>query len=200
LKCRKLTFVKLRATSILLSSLLLLASACSSSSPKSGKVESVPNAADPAPADPVPQAIRDQLLTPEDIKDGAKLQVEVIPTPAGEERLLISGDGPYSCSPTGNCDRWIFRRTAEGYPLEIDLGSAQEVNFKPNADSEFPDVEARQHGSATRSELRLYQYKGNRYQLTKCMEEDYQHPTNPERILEKPILTETPCNGSQDQN
>jgi len=143
---------------------------------------------------PVPQVIQDQLLTAEDVRDGARLLAEVIPTGKGPVRLLVSGDGPFSCGATGNCDRWIFRQTPSGYELEAELGSAQSFTFQKTGETDgFPDVQVQQHGSATSSELRLYRYDGARYSLTKCMDQDYQDPSDPERTLEKPIITEIPC-------
>ena len=141
----------------------------------------------------VPQQIRDQLLTEEDIKNGAMLTARIIPTREEPVRLLISGDGPYNCSPTGNCDHWVFRQTSTGYEQEADLGSAQSVEIQEQPVKLFPDLLARQHGSATSSGLRLYQYDGLRYRLVKCMNQDYTDPSNLEKILEKPIVTETPC-------
>jgi hypothetical protein len=141
----------------------------------------------------VPQQIRDQLLTEEDIKDGAMLIAQVIPTREEPLRLLISGDGPYSCSPTGNCDHWVFRQTSTGYEQEAELGSAQTVEIQEQPNKFFPDLLAQQHGSATFSSLRLYQYDGLRYRLVKCMSQDYADPSNPEKTLEKPIVDEVPC-------
>jgi hypothetical protein len=107
----------------------------------------------------VPPQIRDQLLSAEDIRGRATLKSETIEVDATQKRLLISGEGPFLCSPTGNCPYWIFRQTLAGYEMEIDLDVAQEVTIETGK-TKFPGVLARQHGSATDSELRLYQFDG----------------------------------------
>lgn len=140
---------------------------------------------------PVPTAIRDQLLSADDIKDGAKLHAETIVLDGDNNRLLITGHGQFLCSPTGNCPYWIFRKTADRYEQEIE-GSAQTVSVETSKSS-FPEVVTRQHGSAFDSELRLYQFDGTRYLLTKCTIESYSDPNDPDHTLDKPIVTEIHC-------
>src|SRR5688572_15705052 len=141
---------------------------------------------------PVPAGIQSQLLPPEDLGGGTRLRARLLPTGEGPPRLLITGEGAF-CSPTGNCDHWIFRESSTGYELEADLGSAQTVSIQRSARSKFPEVLAQQHGSATMSGLRLYEYDGTRYRLTKCIDQHYVDPSDPERILDKPVIEETPC-------
>jgi hypothetical protein len=76
--------------------------------------------------------------------------------------------------------------------METNLGEAQNVSFE-KGNGQLPDVLAQQHGSAFESDLRLFQFIGSRYQLTKCMNKNYQDPSDPEHILDKPIITEQPC-------
>ena len=167
--------------------LTLFMSGCSSEPPKEKENDA---GADPIPlGSAVPFEIRNQLLTAQDIRDGATLKSEAIELDETRKRLLISGDGPTLCSPTGNCPHWIFRQTPAGYEMEVDLDVAQEVSVHPGK-TKFPEVLARQHGSATDSELRVYRFDGTRYRLAKCMSESYVDPANPERVLEEPIVTE----------
>jgi hypothetical protein len=140
---------------------------------------------------PVPEEIKYQLLNADEIRDGAKLHGETIVIDVDQRRLLIRSSGPFLCSPTGNCPYWIFRKAADGYEKEIE-GSAQAVDIQ-RGQSQFPEVLSRQHGSATDSELRLYQFDGDRYRLTKCMDQNYSDPDNIEHILDKPIITEIQC-------
>lgn len=165
--------------------LMLTMTGCSSdSSTKANAVQDTPPA-----AMTVPPKIRAQLLSSDDIRNGATLKSETIAVDASQERLLISGEGPTLCSPTGNCPHWIFRQTPSGYEMEVDLDVAQEVSIETGK-TKFPEVLARQHGSATNSELRLYRFDGTRYRLRKCMSESYVDPSDPERLLEKPQVTE----------
>jgi hypothetical protein len=146
----------------------------------------------PQTAVPVPSEIKDQLLSTQDITGGAELQAQIIVLDAGEMRWLISGHGLTLCSPTGNCPRWIFRRTAHRYEQEVDLGEAQTVTIETGK-AKYPEVFARQHGSATDSDLRVFQFDGTRYRLTKCMSESYRDPNDIDYTLEKPIVTEFHC-------
>src|SRR5262249_32674913 len=131
----------------------------------------------PQAAIPLPNEIKDQLLGAQDIRDGAELQAQIIVLDPGEMRWLISGTGPTLCSPTGNCPRWIFKRTDHRYEREVDLGEAQTVRIETGK-TKYPEVVARQHGSATDSDIRLYQFDGTRYRLTKCMSESYRDPND----------------------
>jgi hypothetical protein len=140
----------------------------------------------------IPKEIKERLLSVEDVKDGAELRAETIVAGANQTRLLIGGDGRFFCSPTGNCPYWIFRKTRMGYQEEVNLGEAQTVSIEKGK-AKFPDVLARQHGSATDSDLRLYQFDGTRYRLIKCMNQSYRDPNDIDRILDKPIITEFQC-------
>ena len=140
---------------------------------------------------PVPTAIKDQLVNADDIRDGAELDAKAIVLSADDNRLLITGHGRFLCSPTGNCPYWIFHKTTNGYEQEIE-GSAQTVSVETDK-SKFPEVLTQQHGSATESELRLYQFDGTHYRLTKCMDERYPDPNDVDRFLDKPIVTEIHC-------
>jgi len=84
---------------------------------------------------PVPTAIKDQLLSADDVKDGAELEAETIAVDGHEKRLLISGHGRFLCGPTGNCPYWIFRETPREYEQEADLGVAQAVGIEKERQS-----------------------------------------------------------------
>jgi len=98
---------------------------------------------------------------------------------------------PVSVQPTGNCPHWIFRKTDGGWAEEIGLGSAQSVTIEK--DTTEPEIVAQQHGSAFDSDLRVYQFDGARYRLTKCMDQSYRDPNDFDRVLDKPIITDIYC-------
>jgi hypothetical protein len=77
--------------------------------------------------------------------------------------------------------------------MEVELWEAQSVSLKRNATSRFPDVVAQQHGSATSSAIRIYQFDGERYRLTKCQNTDYADPADIERTLDQPLITDVEC-------
>jgi hypothetical protein len=77
--------------------------------------------------------------------------------------------------------------------MEVELWEAQSVSLERNATTKFLDVLARQHGSATSSAIRIYQFDGERYRLTKCQNSEYLAPDDPERSLEKPLITDVKC-------
>jgi hypothetical protein len=148
------------------------------------------------PIMPVPKQIEDELLSAEDVRDGATLKAQLIGEGSPARRLLVQGNGQFLCSPTGNCPYWIFRETPSGYEMEVDLGVAQSLNLQLNTTTTFPEIFARQHGSATSSELRIYQFDGTRYRLAKCQSSDYADPADLERILDEPLVTEFECSGN----
>jgi len=126
------------------------------------------------------------------IREGAELHAETIVLDAGQKRLLISGRGRFLCSPTGNCPYWIIRETPTGYEKEVELGVAQNVTMEKGS-AGFPDVRVRQHGSAFESEVRLYQFDGSQYRLSKCIDENYLDPNDLDHTLDKPTVTEFQC-------
>lgn len=66
------------------------------------------------------------------------------------------------CSPTGNCDFWVFRKTRQGYkPLLEDLG--QTFTIQKTGANHFAEIVIAMHGSATDSELKDYRYENGRY-------------------------------------
>jgi hypothetical protein len=150
---------------------------------------------------PVPDEIKNQLLSADDIRDGAELYAKTIIIDA-QSRLLIHSRGKSLCSITGDCPYWIFQKTENGYAQEIE-GSALSVDIEAGK-SHFPELLARQavftpagtdvsSDSVFSFELRLYQFDGNHYRLTKCMYETTSVRAYVRHHLDKPIITEIAC-------
>ena len=173
----------------------LTATGCSHSSPA---------AKEPAPTEHGPPLMsNDQLAVPAEIArelmqrsfmgEETHLEAKKLTSDDGNQRILISARGDVMCSPTGNCPYWIFQKTDKGYEEEVDIGVAQSVDITKSKDEKYPTLKVRQHGSATESEERTYQFDGSHYRLTKCSDLEYQDPNDVERILDKPVITEIQC-------
>ena len=152
----------------------------------------------------MPDEIKNQLLSAADIREGAELYAKTIIIDA-QSRLLIHSRGKSLCSVTGDCPYWIFQKTENGYAQEIE-GSALTVDIQTGK-SQFPEVLARQtvftptrdavgppaSDSVFSFELRLYQFDGNHYRLTKCMYETTSVRAHVRHHLDKPIISEIAC-------
>jgi hypothetical protein len=151
---------------------------------------------------PVPDEIKNQLLSAADIREGAELYAKTIIIDA-QSRLLIHSRGKSLCSVTGDCPYWIFQKTESGYAQETE-GSALSVDIEAGK-SPFPEVLARLavftpagidpplSDSIFSFELRLYQFDGNHYRLTKCMYETTSVRAHVRHHLDKPIISEIAC-------
>jgi hypothetical protein len=147
---------------------------------------------------PVPDEIKNQLLSASDIREGAELYAKTINLDA-QSRLLIHSRGKSLCSVTGDCPFWIFQKTETGYAQEIE-GSALSVDIETGK-SQFPEVLARQAVFTPAPEpiavfsfgLRLYQFDGSHYRLTKCMYETTSVRAYVRHHLDKPIISEIAC-------
>jgi hypothetical protein len=177
----------------------LLAGCGQSERPAENTAETVPQKTQPPASEtsaaPTLQSIKQQLRASMriDADQDFELTSQKIDVQTGEEWLLVKGGGEFLCSATGNCPYWLFRRVSDRYQMELNLGVAQEVTVERKSKTANPVLTAKQHGSATQSGLRLYQYDGKRYKLVRCMRSDYQDPSHPDRLLDKPRITDEPC-------
>jgi hypothetical protein len=146
-------------------------------------------------ARPAPESIRNLLIATGEVDPNEEFDLQAwnVEVKGEQSMMLVKGRGQFLCSPTGNCPHWLFRQISNAYEKELELGVAQHVTMQADSKTAYPELLAQQHGSATGSSLRLYQFDGRRYKLTKCMNSEYRDPRDLDRILEKPIITEEPC-------
>jgi hypothetical protein len=77
--------------------------------------------------------------------------------------LAIQGRGGCFCSPTGNCEFWIYQLKNGKYRAVLRKGSVQTFGFLKSRTHGYPDLVTWSHGSATQTGARLFRFDGNRY-------------------------------------
>jgi hypothetical protein len=111
---------------------------------------------------------------------------------AQETELLVQASDNCNCGGTGNCAFWILHKTAHGFDVLLETDMVQIFSVEATRNRGYKDVMTSAHGSATFSELTLYEFDGKRYHKARCADQQY-----PERedggIADKPVITLTPC-------
>jgi hypothetical protein len=111
----------------------------------------------------------------------------------GIPEVIAQGTGEESCSPTGNCDFWVFMRSGSGYKLILDKGAVQTFAISSRRTNGFNDLVLGQHGSAFESELFVYRFTDGKYHRGPCYNASWQRLVGDEwQELKNPIIT--PCN------
>ena len=101
------------------------------------------------------------------------------------------GGGSRNCSPTGNCQFWVFQRTNEGYTLVLD-GMAQTFHIEKSRTNGWRDIVVSMHDSATRSSLTVFAFARTRYVDMACYVREWEVLEGDTlRKLKKPRMT--PC-------
>jgi hypothetical protein len=110
----------------------------------------------------------------------------------GVSEVIAQGSGDLSCSPTGNCDFWVFSRVGETYKLILEREAIQTFTVQPTLTNGFHDLVLGMHGSATEQELFVYRFIGGRYQRSACYNANWQRLAGDKlQHLKEPALT--PC-------
>jgi hypothetical protein len=111
----------------------------------------------------------DQLLN-----FAAKIQIHTADLSAtGKQEILAQAFGNFLCSPTGNCEAWIFRRDADGYSVILKRSAVQAFTIQPTVSHGFHDMVLGRHGSATEQGLRLFRFDGSAYRLAICYDANW---------------------------
>jgi hypothetical protein len=112
----------------------------------------------------------------------------------GIPEVIVQGSGEYSCSPTGNCDFYVFMRSGNGYKLILEKGAVQTFTISSRRTSGFNDLVLGQHGSAYESGQFVYRFSDGIYRKGPCYNVSYQRLVGDEiQDLNEPDIT--PCNG-----
>jgi len=80
----------------------------------------------------------------------------------------------FLCSPTGNCEAWIFRRQGDRYSAILKRGAVQTFTIQPTFTNGFHDIVLGQHASATEQGLTLFRFDGQAYRLAGCYVADWE--------------------------
>ncbi len=113
----------------------------------------------------------------------------------GTREVAAQAVGNFSCSPTGNCDCWIFRKRGGKYSLILHRSATQNFTIQPTLTRGFHDLVLGQHGSATEQGLGLYRFNGAVYRRTACYDAKWQilGQDGKPRDLKEPQITSFPC-------
>src|SRR5215469_1023933 len=103
----------------------------------------------------------------------ARTQIKVVDLGGrGKRQVLAQAVDPFGffCSPTGNCEVWIFRWVGDKYSVILTRGAVQNFTIQPTITKGFHDIVLGQHGSATEQGLTLFRFDGSAYRLVACYE------------------------------
>jgi hypothetical protein len=115
---------------------------------------------------------------------------------AGEQDLLIQASDGCNCGGTGNCSFWILRKNSSGFSTLLATRMVQMFSVEATGMNGHKDVMTSDHGSATSSDLALYQFDGEKYRNTRCAEEIYSEKEDG-TISDKPMVTSVKCNSQK---
>ena len=132
---------------------------------------------------PVPDLIFNTLMAdapsnypPCDPKDPNDLDAHEVSFGSGGAGILaIQGRGLCFCSPTGNCQLWIYRVKDGAYHELLGIGTVQFFGFVKSSTHGYPDLVAWSHGSATDYGVRLFRFNDYRYRNSGDWEEQYEY-------------------------
>jgi hypothetical protein len=112
----------------------------------------------------------------------------------GVPEVVSRANGEWSgCSPSGNCSFSVLERTAKGYKTILD-GVARFFSVEKTETNGFQDIVLGMHGSATETELKVYQYRDGKYRKTACYDADWSILVNDQVVdLQKPRITSVVC-------
>jgi hypothetical protein len=106
---------------------------------------------------------------------------------------FLAQSGMELCSPTGNCQSWVFRHDDDEYSVILDRGATQAFTIQPTMTNGFHDLVLSQHGSATEQGLTLYRFNGSKYHAAACYEADWEIPGKDGQPIELREPHITPC-------
>jgi hypothetical protein len=77
--------------------------------------------------------------------------------------IVVWGRSSCDCSPTGNCDFWIYRVSRGGFQQILETNRVREFNFLRAQTNGLPDLVIRSHDSAQRFPGALWKFDGAAY-------------------------------------
>jgi hypothetical protein len=156
-----------------------------------------------AVADQLRSSVRDiEIESEEDLrKAAAQTQCKAVDLGGnGVLQFLVQsgGVGPAAqllCSPTGNCESWVFRLHDNKYSMILHRTATQTFTIQSTMTNGFHDLVLGQHGSATDQGLTLYRFDGLKYRRIACYDANWEILGEDGEIhrLKKPRITPTIC-------
>jgi hypothetical protein len=132
-------------------------------------------------------------------------QLRAVATQTTIKAVDLSGNGPreylgqgsfkFFCSPTGNCESWVFRKNGDKYSVILHRIATQTFTIQSTITNGFHDLVLGQHGSATDQGLTLYRFDGSKYQRVACYDADWEilGKDGEYHRLKDPRITPTIC-------
>jgi hypothetical protein len=118
----------------------------------------------------------------------------------GSREFVAQGVGvgptpPSLCSPTGNCEVWVFRRSGDKYSVILHRTATESFTIQPTITNGFHDLVLNQHGSATDQGLTLYRFDSSKYRRIACYDAtwDLLGKDGEYHTRKEPRLTPTVC-------
>lgn len=110
----------------------------------------------------------------------------------GERNLLVQASDSCNCGASGNCAFWILRQRPGGFDTLLRANMVQRFSIESSSSNGHKDVITASHGSASYSDLALYQFDGKKYHKTRCGAEEYKLRDDG-TFDEKPTITSAKC-------
>jgi hypothetical protein len=110
----------------------------------------------------------------------------------GTKELLIRS----GCAAVGNCQFWVFRKTAHGYQMILKTlpGSVQTYRLLSQKAKGYFDLETSDHFDAWSGGTVVYRFNGREYKAVKCSNYSYSRLKNGKLYtLKKPNITVVKC-------
>lgn len=107
----------------------------------------------------------------------------------GKDELVLQT----ACSPTGNCDMWIFEQTDKGYRnIFVSAHGVQTFKRSEEKNKSYFDLETRMTSGATEGDLVIYRFDGDHYKPKACFTYNYLDK-NSGAVLDEPLLDPRKC-------
>jgi hypothetical protein len=113
--------------------------------------------------------------------------------------MVIQGQGGCFCSPTGNCEFWIYELRAAKHRVILHRGSVQMFVFLKSRTHGLPDLVTWSHGSATEHGARLFRFYGSRYVASGGWDEESEYVGDDGKIVTPAIPRITSRFSSEEQ-
>ncbi len=119
------------------------------------------------------------------------LSADAIDLGAGHPGMVVRGSGDCLCSPSGNCEVWVFE-IADGAPrLLLRASAVQEVTTKESISNGYRDLMTSVPNTGGDSDLSIYQFDGKEYRLKDCLRRTWTDAQG--RRLKQPRLLSRRC-------
>lgn len=110
----------------------------------------------------------------------------------GIPEVIVQGSGEISCSPTGNCYFYVFKKSGNGYKLILEREAVQTFAITSKRTNGFNDLVLRQHGSAYESDAIVFRFIDGKYRRGPCYNVNWERLEGGEvQELDEPDIT--PC-------